>query len=68
MQNKPNLPAPKMNVSSVKTMNYEQLTMNNEPIKQTQSNPIYAIACTLGGNKANFKAYKNSWSETKSLL
>jgi hypothetical protein len=41
MQNKPNFPDAQMNVSAVITMNYEQLTMNNEPKKQTQSNPIY---------------------------
>jgi len=29
MQNKPNLLDAQMNVSSVKTMNYEQITMNN---------------------------------------
>jgi hypothetical protein len=29
MQNKPNFPAPRMNLSSIKTMNYEQITMNN---------------------------------------
>jgi len=40
MQNKANLLDAQMNVSSVKTMNYEQLTMNNELIKQTQTNPI----------------------------
>ena len=39
MPNKPNLLNAQMNVSSVKTMNYEQLTMNNEPIKQTQYEP-----------------------------
>ena len=39
MQNKPNLLDNQMNASSVNTMNYEQLTMNNEPIKQTQTNP-----------------------------
>jgi release factor glutamine methyltransferase len=31
MQNKPNLPVPQMNAISVKTMNYEQITMNNKP-------------------------------------
>jgi len=31
MQNKPNFLDAQMNVSSVKTMNYEQITMNNEP-------------------------------------
>jgi hypothetical protein len=29
MQNKPNFLPPKMNLTSVKTMNYEQITMNN---------------------------------------
>jgi hypothetical protein len=49
MQNKPNFLDAQMNVSPVKTMNYEQITMNNanknkpnsKPI-QTQSNPIKA--------------------------
>ena len=36
-QNKPNLLNAQMKVSSVKTKNYEQRTMNNEPIK---TNPI----------------------------
>ena len=31
MQNKANLLDAQMNVSSAKTMNYEQITMNNEP-------------------------------------
>jgi hypothetical protein len=41
MQNKANLLDSQMNVSYVKTKNYEQKTMDNEPVKQTQSNPIY---------------------------
>jgi len=40
MQNKPNFRKPKMNLTSVKAMNYEQITMNNANKKQTQSNPI----------------------------
>jgi len=40
MQNKPNLLRTQMNVTSVVTMNYEQITMNNANKKQTQSNPI----------------------------
>jgi hypothetical protein len=28
-ENKPNLPAPRMNLSSFETMNYEQIAMNN---------------------------------------
>ena len=39
MQNKPNFPDAQMNISYVKIKSYEQRTMNNEPIKQTQSNP-----------------------------
>jgi len=47
MQNKPNLLNAQMNATSVETMNYEQITMNNanknkpnpNPIR-TQSNPI----------------------------
>jgi len=42
MQNKPNLLNAQMNVSSVLAKDYEQITMNNEPEKQTQSNPIKA--------------------------
>jgi hypothetical protein len=36
MQNKANLLDTQMNVSYVKTKNYEQKTMDNEPIKQSQ--------------------------------
>ncbi len=39
MQNKANFLDTKMNASCVKTKNYEQRTMANEPIKQTQSKP-----------------------------
>jgi len=39
MQNKANLRHIQMNVSYVKTKNYEQKTMDNEPIKQSQSKP-----------------------------
>jgi RHS repeat-associated protein len=41
MQNKANLLDTQMNASYVKTKNYEQKTMNCEPLKQTQSKPIY---------------------------
>ena len=40
MQNKANFPDIQMNVSYVKIKNYEQGTMDNEPIKQSQANPI----------------------------
>ncbi len=39
IQNKPNLQDTQMNVSSIKIKSYDQLTMNNEPIKQTQTKP-----------------------------
>jgi len=46
MQNKPNFREAQMNVTSVKTMNYEQITMNNANKKQTQSNPTCSeLAC-----------------------
>jgi len=40
MQNKPNFRNDKMNVSSVKTMNYEQITMNNANKNKPNTNPI----------------------------
>jgi len=40
MQNKANLLDTQMNASYVKTKNYEQRTMDNEPIKQSQTKPI----------------------------
>jgi len=39
MQNKPNLLDARMNVSSVKTMNYEQITMNNANKNKPNTNP-----------------------------
>jgi hypothetical protein len=42
MQNKPNFPAPRMNLTSAKTMTYEQMTMNNaskNKPNQTQFRP-----------------------------
>jgi len=44
MQNKPNFRNAKMNASSVKTMNYEQITMNNEPKnKAKQTQPVVSL-------------------------
>jgi hypothetical protein len=40
MQNKPNFQKPKMNVTTVKTMNYEQRTMNDANKNKPNSNPI----------------------------
>jgi hypothetical protein len=42
MQNKANLQDAQMNASHVKTKSYEQKTMNCEPTKQSQTNPIKA--------------------------
>ncbi len=57
MQNKPNLPDTQMNASYVKTKNYEQKTMDNELIKQSQTKPIYGEL--VEPIKANFYT-KNS--------
>ena len=51
MQNKANFPDTQMNASYVKTKNYEQNTMEAEPAKQTQSNPIKANFYTKAGPK-----------------
>jgi hypothetical protein len=40
LTNKPNFPDDQMNVSTVITKDYEQLTMNNEPKNKANSNPI----------------------------
>jgi hypothetical protein len=48
MQNKPNLPDAQMNVSSVKTTNYDQITMNNankNKPNQTQFHPHRLYTC-----------------------
>ena len=39
LQNKPNFRNAQMNVTSVKTMTYEQITMNNPGKKQSQNKP-----------------------------
>jgi len=48
MQNKANLPDTQMFVTSVNIKSYEQITMNNEPEKQTQSNPNKLEAHRVG--------------------
>jgi hypothetical protein len=42
MQNKPNFRSNKKNTTFLLAKDYEQITMNNEPEKQTQSKPIYS--------------------------
>jgi hypothetical protein len=62
MQNKPNLLNAQMNVNPVKTKNYEQISMNNEPIKQSQKleakrrslRVSFSESTNRGPNKANF--------------
>jgi len=44
MQNKPNLPRTQMNTTFLLAKDYEQITMNNEPEKQTQSKPILSAS------------------------
>jgi len=44
MQNKPNFRKGKMNLSSVKTMDYEQITMNNpNKYKPNQTQPVVSL-------------------------
>jgi hypothetical protein len=52
MQNKANLLDTQINASYVKTKNYEQKTMEEEPIKQTQTKPIERRQ-VLGPNAKN---------------
>jgi len=53
MQNKANLLDIQMNASYVKTKNYEQRTMANKPIKQSQSKPISIPKTLLIGYNAS---------------
>jgi hypothetical protein len=44
LQNKPNFPAHQMNATSVKTMNYEQITMNSpNKNKAKQTQPVVSL-------------------------
>ena len=53
MQNKPNLLNTQMNVSSVKTMNYEQITMNNANKNKANQTQFAKCSnrCKLSKNK-----------------
>jgi hypothetical protein len=58
MQNKPNLRSNKMNTTFLLAKDYEQITMNNEPEKQTQTNPtcselVEPILSASGGFKCD---------------
>ena len=54
MQNKPNLLDARMNVNKVLTRDYENIANSKLCENKPNTKPIYAIACTLGGIKANF--------------
>ncbi len=59
MQNKPNLLDARMNVSSVKTMNYEQITMNNANKNKPNTNPTCrGVASGEAGTNSISKAKK----------
>jgi len=63
MQNKPNLLDAQMNITSVKTKNYEQITMNNankNKPKQTQpvvSLPAVPVLSLPKGARSNRRIY-----------
>ena len=57
MQNKPNFRKPQMNLSSVKTMNYERITMNNPNRKQTQ-NKANLLAALINVSSAKTTNYE----------
>jgi hypothetical protein len=48
MQNKPNLRISKKNTTFLLAKDYEQITVNNEPEKQTQSKPILPASLSGG--------------------
>jgi hypothetical protein len=55
MQNKPNLLDAQMNITSVKTMNYEQITMNNA--NKNKPNQTQKNAAVFDDEKAAARAY-----------
>jgi len=61
MQNKANLLAPQMNVSSVKTKNYEQITMNYANKNKANTKPIRAnlLAPQMNVSSVLTKYYEN---------
>jgi len=59
MQNKPNFLGAQMNVSSVLTMNYEQITMNNaNKNKPNQTQPVVSLS-NLFQRQKNAAAFDN---------
>ncbi|MBA7682453.1 hypothetical protein ES703_90803 [subsurface metagenome] len=55
MQNKANFRKSQMNVSSVITMNYEQLTMNYANKNKPNSNPIQSQSKPIKANQTQYK-------------
>jgi len=51
MQNKANFQKSQMNITSVKTMNYEQITMNNDNKNKPNTNPIQTQSNPIKANK-----------------
>jgi len=60
MQNKANLLDAQMNVSSVKTMNYEQITMNNaNKNKPNQTQPVVSLSNLFPKSQNEIKLLQN---------
>ena len=72
MQNKPNLPKAQMNLSTVLTKNYEQITMNNELKNKPNTKPIKANTKPIIANKmpkqTQYKAKQSQFQRQKMLL
>jgi hypothetical protein len=61
MQNKPNLLNTQMNVSPVKTMNYEQLTMNYANKNKPNTNPIQSQSKPIKANQSQYKPNQSQY-------
>ena len=70
MQNKANLLDAQMNVSSVLTMNYKQITMNNANKNKPNTNPTCrGVASGEAGSNPISKAKKcTAWQEFESAM
>jgi len=67
MQNKANLLDAQMNVTSVKTMNYEQITMNNaNKNKPNQTQPVVSLPAVSKVEPSNL--FPKSQNEIKLLF
>jgi hypothetical protein len=63
LQNKPNFADALMNVSSYKTMNYEQITMNNANKNKPNTNPIKPNIKPIKANKMPKQTQSNPISK-----